>query len=36
MVFGKAAVSCGLWKSSYGKSAVGKAEAHLVKVALKL
>jgi hypothetical protein len=31
VTFGKAVVSCGLWKSCYKKTAVGKAEDRLVR-----
>jgi hypothetical protein len=34
VTFGKAAVSCGLWKSYCEKAAVGKAEDRLVRVAV--
>jgi hypothetical protein len=36
VAFEKAAVSCGLWKSSCEKAAVGKAEGRLVRGAVKL
>jgi hypothetical protein len=32
--FGKAIVSCGLWKTCCEKAAVGKAESHLVRAAV--
>jgi hypothetical protein len=31
VVFGKAVVSCGLWKSCYEKTVVGKVEDHLIR-----
>jgi hypothetical protein len=34
VAFGKAAVSCGLWKNCYGKAAVGKIEDLLVRAAV--
>jgi hypothetical protein len=34
MAFGKAAVSCGLWKSCCEKAAMGKAEDCLVRAAV--
>jgi hypothetical protein len=36
VAFEKATVSCGLWKSSCEKAAVGKAKAHLVRGTAKL
>jgi hypothetical protein len=36
VAFGKTVVSYELWKSSYGKSVVGKAKGRLVGVAVKL
>jgi hypothetical protein len=35
VVFVKAAVSCGLWKSCCEKAAVGKAEYRLVRAAVR-
>jgi hypothetical protein len=34
VIFGKAVVSCGLWKSCCEKTVVGKAEDHLLRAAV--
>jgi hypothetical protein len=35
VAFGKATVNCGLWKSYCEKTAMGKAENHLVRAAVR-